>query len=44
MYTFNSKREYFMAQIREKDAIIESLLREVGHLPLVDDVHVLISL
>jgi hypothetical protein len=25
----NSKREYFLAQIREKDAIIESLLKEV---------------
>jgi hypothetical protein len=26
----DSKREYFLAQIREKDAIIESLLKEVS--------------
>lgn len=26
-----SKREYLMAQIRQKDTIIESLLKQVGH-------------
>ena len=28
---FISKREYLLAQIRQKDAIIESLLKQVNH-------------
>ena len=28
-----SKREYLLAQIRHKDQIIESLLKQVGHSP-----------
>ena len=38
----NSKREYLLLQIRQKDAIIESLLKQVGGegvmLPLVESV------